>query len=174
MGLLPTYQDLFGSESEAVLYYKGLFPNTGLSDTEISQTIHISFVKIEPLFGEFRSYTVGEETVRNEHIKRAVCFEVNAIEKANAISPLKIENGGLNSNESGTGRIISEKVEDVAVTYDKAESGLGLGSDSLTGTLGLLSSDASILLSRYIRKTYSMGTRAVTGINPDSFCQDGS
>ena len=143
---MPTYLDLFGSDAEAVIVYKDLFPTDAHSDTEILAGIKTSFLKIEYIFGEFRGYVVGESTVRNEHIKRAVCFEANSI--------LVATDAGSGLNNSGVmGMVVtSEKMEDVTTTY--AESGANSIGSTLANTLGLLSSDASVILSRYIRKTY--------------------
>jgi len=155
MLILPTYETLFGGSAEAVVYYTNLF--TVPSDSqEIESLINLSYMKIDPLFGEFRGYEVGEDTVRNDHIKRAVCFEANTMYVDSLATTGDIQ--GINSGSVGQGQIVSEKVEDVATTYsDKSLSkGIGLGDSGLMIVLGLVSHDASILLSRYIRKTYPM------------------
>jgi len=146
---MPTYLDLFGSDAEAVIVYKDLFPADVHSDIEIIAGIKTSFLKIEYIFGEFRSYEVGESTVRNEHIKRAVCFEANSI--------LTSTDAGSGLNNSGVmGMVVtSEKMEGVTTTF--AESGSNSLGSNLANMLGLLSADASVILSRYIRKTYGWG-----------------
>jgi len=146
---MPTYIDLFGSEALAVEYYRALFPNATESDEEIATAINTSFYKIEPVFGEFRNYYILEDTPRNEHIKRAVCFEANSI--------LLGGNAELNTGVADTQTIANEKVEDVSITYADGVSGAGIGDSSLAKVLGLLSTESAVLLSRYIRKTYGMG-----------------
>ena len=157
---LPTLSDLFGSVDAAIIAYKELFPNTTQNDTTIEGALNHSYSKIQFVFGEFRCYKVGEDTVRNEHIKRAVLFEANSILSAN--QNLVTDDGLINQNTSGTGAVKSESTEDVSVTYsDGGTSGsMGMGDSSLMNTLGLLSIDAAIILSRYIRKTYGWGTPA--------------
>ncbi len=145
--MIPTYEDLFGGEAEAVSYYRALFPNETKTDEEISAAINTSFMKIEPIFGAFRDYEVEEVTVRNEHIKRAVCFEANTI--------LTSGGGDINDNTTTGAVVSSEKLESASVTYDTSIA--QTVSTTLMSTLGLLSVNAATLLSRYIRKTYNMG-----------------
>ena len=167
---IPTYIDLFGDATQALAFYRKLFPLDTINDTELTALINLSYEKISPIFGEFRDYKVGEDTVRNNDVKKAVCFETNAIYLANLNGGSNI--GGLNTNTAGTDVVVSEKMEDVSVTFAKGGAGaeLGLGDDSLKNVLGLLSTDAAILLSRYIRKTYNWGHRACYGIDPNKFC----
>ncbi len=155
MLILPTYEDLFGGSAEAVTYYKALF-TVPTDDQEIEFLLNSAYMKIDPLFGEFREYEVGEDTVRNDHVKRAVCYEANTMYLNSLETAGVVE--GINSGEVGQGQIISEKVEDVATTFsDKSLSkGIGLGDSGLMIVLGLVSHDAAVLLSRYIRKTYPM------------------
>jgi len=169
--VIPTYKDLFGTDQDALDYYKNLFPLDTKPDSDILSTINLSFMKIEPVFGELRGYEVGEDTVRNEHVKRAVCFESNAIIKANA-DLSKIASGAINMGSgNANGAVSSEKIDDMAVTYSTsgASSKIGLGDSSLMEVLGILSADAAILLSRYIRKTYNWGREVHTSINIDRF-----
>lgn len=155
--VIPTYITLFGSEADAVIFYKTLFSTTTLTDAEIKNILNISFTKIEPIFGEFRLYTVGEDTVRNEHTKRAVSYEANSIALVNTDAS-NVVDGGLNTNEGGNANIISEKMGNITTAYGKSSnSGLGGLGASIMSALGLLSTDAGIMLSRYIRKTYGMG-----------------
>ncbi len=153
MEAMPTYLELFGSDEAAIEYYKGLFPTTTATDPEIIEAINISYTKISFVFGEFRRYEPDEDTLRNDAIRKAVCFEANSILSASGGNG---SSGGLNDNLSVTGAIISEKMEDVSITYaEGGNSGSGgLGDSSLAKTLGLLSNDAAIILSRYIRKSY--------------------
>ena len=156
---IPTYLDLFGTDQDALSHYKELFPIDITADADIINVIKMSFLKIEPVFGEFRGYSVGEDTVRNEHVKRAVCFETNAIIKAND-DPSTISEGGINSGDGNSrGIVTSESMADLSVSYDAggASKTVGIGDSSLMDVLGLLSADAAILLSRYIRKTYGWG-----------------
>jgi len=162
---IPNYEDLFGSVADALLFYQNLFPQDTTPTQEIQASLNIAYEKIAFIFGEFRAYKVGEDTVRNHHVKTAVCFEANSL--INFGSPTK---GGFNTNTAGQGAIKSEKMEDVSVTYADggANASLGLGDDSLMNTLGLLSKDASIILSRYIRKTYGWGTPEREYLNIDA------
>lgn len=156
-----TYLDLYGSEAEAISYYKSLFPSTALTDPQITSLLSLSFLKIEPIFGEFRSYEIGEDTKRNDDMKRAVAFEANSIAKANT-NASNIEDGGLNTGSGGNSNITSEKMGNITTTYGKSSnSGLGSLGASIVSALGLLSIDAGIMLSRYVRKTYGMGTQVV-------------
>jgi len=151
-----TYIDLFGTEAEAITFYKNLFLTTQLSDDDIKNFLNISFNKIEPIFGEFRAYIVGEDTKRNYDIKKAVGLEANSIAEANKSSVAGANvAGGLNTNIGGNSNITEEKIGNITTKYGKGASG-GLGglSDRLVSELGLLSMEASLLLSRYIRKTY--------------------
>ncbi|RLA68952.1 MAG: hypothetical protein DRG09_06915 [Epsilonproteobacteria bacterium] len=168
MATLPTMQDLFGGLPEALAYYKSLF-DVPADDLEIEALLDTAFLKIDPVFGEFRNYVVGENTVRNEHVKRAVCFEANTIYKYSLVSVGVVH--GINTGEKPTGDIVSEKMEDVSTTYsDKDQAkGIGLGDSGLMSVLGLLSYDASILLSRYIRKTYGMGFSCTVGTDVNTF-----
>ena len=149
-----TYLDLFGGEAEAIAYYKTIFPTTTLTDPQIASLLSISFDKIEPIFGEFRSYEIGEDTKRNDDMKRAVSFEANSIATANADAS-SVTVGDINSASGSNTNIIEEKIGNITTKYDKSNSGgtTGLSSD-IASALGLLSTDASIIISRYIRKTY--------------------
>lgn len=155
MAFTPTtYIDLFGSEAEAIIFYKSLFTNTTLTDDEIKQLLILSYNKIEPIFGEYRNYEVGEDNKRNYDVKKAVCLEANAIEKANA-DLTNITSGGLNSNIGGNTNITSEKIGNITTTYGNSSNGGLAGlAPQIKSALGLLSTEASIILSRYIRKTY--------------------
>jgi hypothetical protein len=158
--VIPTYITLFGSEAEAIVFYKDLFTTT-LTDDQIKNILNISFMKISPLFGEFRLYEVGEDTVRNYHTKSAVSFEANSIANANADAST-IVNGGLNGGSGGNSNITSEKMGNITTTYGKnSNSGLGGLGASIMSALGLLSTDAGVMLSRYIRKTFGMGKEVV-------------
>ena len=159
--VIPTYITLFGNESDAITFYKDLFSTTTLTDEQIKNVLNISYMKIDPIFGEFRLYTVGEDTVRNYHIKRAVSFEANSIGLANTDASSVID-GGLNTGDGGNSNIMSEKMGNITTTYGKNNnSGLGGLGASIVSELGLLSIDAGIMLSRYIRKTYGMGMEVV-------------
>ena len=167
---IPTYEDLFGGATEALQFYRNLFSNDTIQDDVLSATLNIAYEKISPIFGEYRGYTVGEDTVRNNDIKKAVCFEANSISLLS--DGLSTAQGGLNQNTAGTDIVKSEKMEDVSVTYVEggASKALGLGDDSLKKVLGLLSTDSAILLSRYIRKTYGWGRTAMGVTSIDTWC----
>jgi len=153
-----TYIDLYGSEAEAIEYYKSLFSTTTLTDEQITSLLSLSFFKVEPIFGEFRIYEVGEDTKRNDDIKRAVSFEANSIALANT-NPSTITNGGLNSASGSNTNIVEEKMGNITTKYDKSNAGGLAGlAKSIKSALGLLSTDASIVISRYIRKTYGMAS----------------
>ena len=149
-----TYIDLYGSEAEAIAYYKSLFSTTALTDAQITSLLSLSFFKVEPIFGEFRIYEIGEDTKRNDDMKRAVAFEANSIALANT-DPSSITNGGINSASGSNTNIVEEKIGNITTKYDKSNAGglAGLAS-SIKSVLGLLSTDASIIISRYIRKSY--------------------
>lgn len=158
--VILTYADLYGSEANAVTFYKSLFPTTTLTDLQIQNLLNISYMKIEYIFGQFREYAVGEDTVRNEHIKRSVSFEAHTIALVNTDAS-NIINGGLNMGSGSNSNIIEEKIGNITTKYSKSSNG-GLGglSANIASTLGLLSSDASIILSRYIKKSFGMGAGA--------------
>lgn len=166
--IIPTIIDLYGSEADAVTFYKALF-TTSATDPQLANIFNLSFSKIDPIFGQFREYTVGEDTLRNEHIKRAVAYEVNSIEKAN-VDPSTIANGGLNMSKGGNSNIISEKMGNITTSYGKSSNG-GLGglSANILSTLGLLSVDASVILSRYIRKSFGMGVSGFSATSVNAF-----
>jgi len=168
---MPTIEDLFGGVGKEITYYRDLFPRSTAIDGDITDAVKVAFLKVEPVFGEFREYEVGEETVRNEHVKRAVCFEAESIILSNPYPINYPVSGGVNTNDAGSGKVLSEKLADVSTTYSEGGTSktIGLGDDSLAYTLGLLSKDASILLSRYIRKTYGMGREAYLLADPDQF-----
>lgn len=157
---MPTYEILFQSKVIATSYYKTLFPKTILTDAQIQGLLFISFTKIDAIFGEFRNYRVGEDTVRNEHVKRAVCYEVNSIEDYNTTGE-----GGLNSGDGGSNeQIASEKIGNLATTYKSgvvAYGAMGGNGAKIAGILGLMSLDAGVILSRYIRKTFGWNTSSV-------------
>ena len=163
MAKLPTLNDLFGGLTEAVAYYRSLF-DVPADEYEIEVNLHTALMKIDPLFGEFRDYAVGEDTVRNEHIKRAVCYEANSIYKESLA--VGGSAGGINEGVVASGMVTSEKMEDVTTTFakDSDQKVTGLGDSGLMSILGLLSHDAAVLLSRYIRKTFGMGTPCQGGI----------
>jgi len=165
-----TYEDLFGGVAEALLFYKNIFPQDTTPQPELEATINIAYIKIDPVFGEFRDYAVGEDTKRNYDVKTAVCFEANSIIKAN-IGATGQNIGNLNTSTGGTGVIKSEKMEDVSVTYSDGGTGgsIGLGDSSLKDVLGLISVGAAVLLSRYIRKTYGWGTPSPCVANINTF-----
>ena len=155
---VPTYIDLFGSEAQALQYYKSLFPLDVTIDQNLLALINLSYMKIDPIFGEFRNYTVGEDTVRNEHMKRAVCFEANSIILINA-GTQAISAGALNTPGVDTRVISTDKIEDVSTTYDTTKkSAHNTFVLEITDSLGLLSLAAASFIVRYIRKTYNMGT----------------
>jgi len=167
MATLPTLIDLFGSTDEAIATYRQYF-QTPTDDMAIVEVMTIAFTKIEPVFGEFRNYEVDEDTIRNEYVKRAVCFEANSIANANA-GGSDITEGHINTNTGDTSIIKSESMEDVSVTYETGKSGIGMGDSSLMRVLGLLSADAAIILSRFIRKSYGWGIPVPISCNPDKF-----
>lgn len=168
MATLPTIIDLFGDSASILSAYKTLFPEDLITDPQITSYMTTAFNKIEPFFGEVRNYDVLENTVRNEHIKRAVTFEANSISIANG-GATSLE-GGLNTNENSNQIVKSESMDGVSTTYaDEKVNTSGLGDNGLMRTLGLLSMDGSILLSRYIRKTYGMGASYKTGDNINVF-----
>ena len=159
MVFIPTYEDLFGSNAEALNFYRNIFQTTTLNDVEILNLINIAYIKIDPIFGEFRNYTVGEDTKRNHDVKIAVCYESNSIDKANQGGSGTIGTGGINTGAGGSNTdIVSEKIGNITTQYGKNGSG-GLGSkgEDLVRLLGLLSNDAGVILARYLRKTYNMG-----------------
>jgi len=149
-----TYIDLFGSEADGITFYKALFYTSTLTDDEIKNLLNLSYNKIDPIFGEFRAYTVGEETKRNHDVKKAVCLEANSIALAND-DLANIGIGGINSNIGGNSNITEEKIGNITTKYGSGNSG-GLGglSARLISELGLLSVEASLILSRYIQKSY--------------------
>lgn len=155
--ILPTYETLYGSSINAVIFYKTLFDANTLTDDQIKNLHSLAFTKVDPIFGEFRLYTVGEDTVRNEHIKRAVSFEANAIANANADAS-KIEEGALNDGDGSNQNITSEKIGNITTSYGKGTSGTVGGNGAvISSVLGLLSVDAGVLIARYIRKSYGWG-----------------
>jgi hypothetical protein len=156
MAQLPDIFDLFGDVDTAISYYKGLFPATTLNDDLIIEYMTVAFTKIEPVFGQIRNYKLTEDSVRNEYIKRSVCFEANSISAAN--NEGTVVDGGLNANAYDGKTVTQEKLEDVSTSYASDSNSGGMGDTSLKDTLGLLSTDAAILLSRFIQKTYGMGT----------------
>ena len=150
---MPTYQDLFNGLLNALTSYKKYFPNTTLTDDQIAGLLNISFMKIEGVFGQFRTYSVKEETPRNEFIKRAVCFEANSMEDYNTSG-----DGGLNSGDGGSsGNIKSESMGNISTTYNSgivAYGVMGGNGAKIASVLGLMSLDAGVILSRYIRKSF--------------------
>ena len=149
-----TYIDLYGSESDAITYFKSIFTATTLTDEQIKNLLNISFMKIDPIFGEFRNYTIGEDTKRNVDIKRAVAFEADSISKANSDAST-LTTGGINQAIGGNSNIIEEKEGNLTVKFSSAKnSGLSALGSEIRTALGLLSIGASIILSRYIRKSY--------------------
>lgn len=159
MATLPTIIDLFGDEATILSSYRELFPDDTIIDDDILKYSNMAFMKIEPYFGEVRDYDVFEDTVRNEHIKRAVLFETNSISIAN--SDLVAIPGDVNTNPIDQDAIQSEKMDGVTTVFaDTSKDKAGTGDTGLMQTLGLLSADAALLLSRYIRKTYGWGTPA--------------
>jgi len=167
MATLPTLIDLFGSTDEAIDTYRQYF-QTPTDDMAIAEVMTIAFTKIEPVFGEFRNYEVDEDTIRNEYVKRAVCFEANSIANVNVAGTGIIE-GHINTNTGDTSIVKSENMEDVSVTYETGKSGIGMGDSSLMHVLGLLSADAAIILSRFIRKSYGWGTPIPLSCDADKF-----
>jgi len=163
--VIPTYITLFGSEADAVTFFKDLFTTTTLADEQIKNLLNISYMKIDPIFGEFRLYEVGEETVRNEHIKRAVSFEANSIALDNTDAS-NIVNGGLNSGDGSNSNITEEKIGNITTKYGKGTSGTAGGNGStISSILGLLSVDAGVLIARYIRKSYGWGMQVDTSVS---------
>ena len=151
---LPTYIDLFGSEAEALSYYAGLFPNDTTPSQDITAAINTAYTKIDPIFGEFRRYEVGEETVRNEQVKRAVCFEANSI-------ILSGDAPDLNTEGADTRVVTTDKIEDVSTSFSApVVTGRSNLLNAVINDLGLLSKSAASLLIRYIRKTYTHSGRA--------------
>jgi len=141
--------DLFNTQEELVAEYKKYFEDTTLSDDEIEKFATIAFYKIEPFFGYMRNYLIDEDTLRNYHVKRAVCYE------ANTVSMVGVDKQGVNVNTDDLGTVLSESFDGVSVSYKDTTN---KGGEFVKNLLGLLSMDASILLSRYARKTFNMGT----------------
>lgn len=170
---MPTYVDLFQSEVNAISHYKSLFPQTTLTDGQIQGLIFISFSKIDLIFGEFRSYKVGEDTVRNEHVKRAVCFEANSIESYNA-SVDAVSEGALNGGDGGASvGISSEKMGNISTSYKDgviSYGAMGGSGAKIASLLGLLSLDAGVILSRFIRKTYGWNTSSAPNVYEPISC----
>jgi len=160
-----TYIDLYVSEAEAIAYYKSLFPSTLLTDPQITSLLSLSFFKVEPIFGEFRNYEIGEDTKRNDDMKRAVSFEANSIALDNADAS-NIVNGGLNSGDGSNSNITEEKIGNITTKYGKGMSGTAGGNGSaIASILGLLSVDAGVLIARYIRKSYGWGMQVDTSVS---------
>ena len=151
--VLPTYIDLFGSEAEALSYYSGLFPNDTTPSQDITEAINTAYMKIDPIFGEFRRYKVGEDTVRNEHIKRSVCFEANSI-ILSGDSPV------LNTEGADTRVVTDDKIEDVSTSFATTTTAKSNLTNDVINDLGLLSKSAASLIAKYIRKTYTHSGRS--------------